>query len=247
MLTSNGVQLVYELANPITFAIASQDIPTLLGNNNIFSNTGKINKLVYFKTGSEAVASIVEAYTPAILSGQVQSDWNENESDSKAYIKNKPTIPPAQVNSDWNASSGVAEILNKPTIPVVDQTLNSGSSNAIANSAVVDGLSLKANKTTDTTISVESGYTLISSSCGKTDRLVHLNFNVEKTGGFASGWQVIGTTEYKPNTLVYCPLWNVTNGVGNGEVRIDTDGKISFYVVTAGEVRLNANIGYITN
>lgn len=30
-----------------------------------------------------------------------------------------PTIPNAQVNSDWNATSGVAEILNKPTIPVV--------------------------------------------------------------------------------------------------------------------------------
>ena len=28
---------------------------------------------------------------------------------------NKPTIPAAQVNSDWNANSGVAEILNKPT------------------------------------------------------------------------------------------------------------------------------------
>ena len=27
-----------------------------------------------------------------------------------------PTIPAAQVNSDWNASSGVAEILNKPTL-----------------------------------------------------------------------------------------------------------------------------------
>lgn len=30
-----------------------------------------------------------------------------------------PTIPAAQVNSDWNATSGLAEILNKPTIPVV--------------------------------------------------------------------------------------------------------------------------------
>lgn len=29
-------------------------------------------------------------------------------------LEDKPTIPPAQVNSDWNASSGVAEILNKP-------------------------------------------------------------------------------------------------------------------------------------
>lgn len=30
-----------------------------------------------------------------------------------------PTIPAAQVNSDWNASSGVAEILNKPTLATV--------------------------------------------------------------------------------------------------------------------------------
>jgi hypothetical protein len=32
---------------------------------------------------------------------------------------NQPSIPAAQVNSDWNATSGVAEILNKPTIPDV--------------------------------------------------------------------------------------------------------------------------------
>ena len=32
-------------------------------------------------------------------------------------LTNLPTIPAAQVNSDWNAVSGVAEILNKPTIP----------------------------------------------------------------------------------------------------------------------------------
>jgi len=36
-------------------------------------------------------------------------DWSE--------IDNKPSIPAAQVNSDWTASSGVAQILHKPTIP----------------------------------------------------------------------------------------------------------------------------------
>lgn len=35
-------------------------------------------------------------------------------------LTNKPTIPAAQVNSDWNATSGVAQILNKPTIPTVN-------------------------------------------------------------------------------------------------------------------------------
>ena len=38
-------------------------------------------------------------------------------SGSYTDLSNKPTIPAAQVNSDWNASSGVAQILNKPTIP----------------------------------------------------------------------------------------------------------------------------------
>ena len=46
---------------------------------------------------------------------QVNSDWNAVS--GVAEILNKPTIPNAQVNSDWNASSGVAEILNKPSIP----------------------------------------------------------------------------------------------------------------------------------
>lgn len=32
-------------------------------------------------------------------------------------LSNKPTIPSEQVNADWNATSGKAQILNKPTIP----------------------------------------------------------------------------------------------------------------------------------
>lgn len=54
---------------------------------------------------------------PTIPAAQIQSDWNQSDSTAKDYIKNKPSIPAAQVNSDWNANSGVAQILNKPTIP----------------------------------------------------------------------------------------------------------------------------------
>ena len=32
-------------------------------------------------------------------------------------LSNKPTIPAAQVNADWNATSGVGVILNKPVVP----------------------------------------------------------------------------------------------------------------------------------
>lgn len=41
--------------------------------------------------------------------GLFSGDYND--------LTNKPTIPAAQVNSDWNSTSGVSEILNKPTIP----------------------------------------------------------------------------------------------------------------------------------
>lgn len=38
---------------------------------------------------------------------------------SYSEITDKPTIPAAQVNSDWNAASGVAQILNKPNLATV--------------------------------------------------------------------------------------------------------------------------------
>ena len=58
---------------------------------------------------------------PTIPAAQVNSDWNAVS--GVAEILNKPTIPAAQVNSDWNAVSGVAEILNKPTIPTTLDSL----------------------------------------------------------------------------------------------------------------------------
>lgn len=59
-------------------------------------------------------------------------------------LSNKPTIPAAQVNSDWNANSGVAQILNKPSIPTKtsDLTNDSGYVNATqaANAAPVQSV-----------------------------------------------------------------------------------------------------------
>jgi len=43
LLTNTNAQIVYPLATPITLAITSQDIPTLLGENNIFSNCGDVS------------------------------------------------------------------------------------------------------------------------------------------------------------------------------------------------------------
>lgn len=63
--------------------------------------------------------AVEEKWVPGDDSGNVQSDWNENDPTSGAFILNKPTIPAAQVQSDWNESdtTSKAYIQNKPTIP----------------------------------------------------------------------------------------------------------------------------------
>lgn len=67
---------------------------------------------------------------PTIPAAQVQSDWSQSDTSAKDYIKNKPTIPAAQVNADWNANSGVAQILNKPTIPTVPTNVSAFTNDA---------------------------------------------------------------------------------------------------------------------
>lgn len=89
----NNFQLVYQLATPIEIQLTPQQITTFVGENNIWADTGDI--AVSFKDAPKAKVAITGSYND---------------------LSNKPTIPAAQVNSDWNASSGVAQILNKPTL-----------------------------------------------------------------------------------------------------------------------------------
>ena len=49
-------------------------------------------------------------------------------------LDNKPTIPAAQVNSDWNSESGVSEILNKPSLATV---ATSGSYNDLSDTPTI--------------------------------------------------------------------------------------------------------------
>ena len=73
---------------------------------------------------------------------QVKSDWNVLDTSSAAYIKNKPIIPAAQVNADWNATSGVAQILHKPTLATV---ATSGSYNDLTNKPTIPAAQVQAN------------------------------------------------------------------------------------------------------
>jgi hypothetical protein len=49
-------------------------------------------------------------------------------------LTNKPAIPPAQINSDWNATSGLAQIVNKPALAAV---AISGSYSDLANQPAI--------------------------------------------------------------------------------------------------------------
>ena len=47
---------------------------------------------------------------------QIQADWTQAGTSALDYIKNKPTIPAAQVQTDWDATTGMAVIANKPAL-----------------------------------------------------------------------------------------------------------------------------------
>lgn len=70
-------------------------------------------------------------YTPTTGLSDVAISGSYND------LLNKPTIPAAQVNSDWNATSGVSQILNKPT-------LFSGDYNDLTNKPVLGTMASEA-------------------------------------------------------------------------------------------------------
>lgn len=128
-------------------------------------------------------------------------------------LSNKPTIPAAQVNSDWNASSGVAEILNKPTIPVVYNstitftqggttkgtiTLNQSNNATIALDA--GGGSAPTNMvTTNTNQDITAQKTFV----GEKKIKFKQSSSADKLGFtlYTSGNAELGALEWRPNTI----------------------------------------------
>lgn len=109
-------------------------IPVLPPTKELVAGTGIT---IVEGTNEVTISSQMDAADKSKLDGiqagaevNVQADWTESDTTSDAYIRNKPNIPTktsdltndsgfltSQVNADWNAVSGAAEILNKPAIP----------------------------------------------------------------------------------------------------------------------------------
>lgn len=78
----------------------------------------EVNTLLSGKVDNATLTNYYDkTETDNLLSAKADTSSLATVATSGSYndLLNKPTIPAAQVNSDWNANSGVAKILNKPT------------------------------------------------------------------------------------------------------------------------------------
>ena len=101
-----------DLTNDSGF-ITSSDLPTKTSD---LTNDGSDGTSTYIEADELATVATSGLYSdltgkPTLATVATTGSYND--------LSNKPTIPAAQVNSDWDASSGVAQILNKPTLATV--------------------------------------------------------------------------------------------------------------------------------
>lgn len=88
----------------------------------------------------EPAESLESAEDGDLTTAKAQKDYFQTKITSSnkipySNISGTPTIPAEQVNADWNATSGKAQILNKPTIPAAQQQTNWNSTSGITSIA----------------------------------------------------------------------------------------------------------------
>lgn len=123
-------------------------------NSGVSRILNKPDLSVYARSSDLATVATSGSYDdlsdkPAIPAPQVNADWNSNSGVTKILnkpdlgvfarsadlaevattgdyddLRNKPSIPAAQVNADWDSNSGVSQILNKPNLATVATTGN---------------------------------------------------------------------------------------------------------------------------
>lgn len=128
------------------------------------------------------------ALAPYALSANLATVATSGDYDD---LINKPTIPAAQVNADWNASSGVAQILNKPTIPDVSHMV------------------------TDNTSQDITGLKTIKNSTGLKIQSTNQTVGKATVGFYTYGGSEAGTLQYhtQNNQMVFLANEGTTSGV----------------------------------
>lgn len=157
-------------------------------SNPVISATGQVNadwnstsglsEILNKPTLGTMAAENANDYTPTSGLATVATSGSYND------LSNKPTIPAAQVNADWNANSGVAQILNKPTLAAV---ATSGSYNDLSNKPTIPSVynptititqggvskgSFTLNQSTGDTIALDAGGSTIPSTSGQAGKFL---------------------------------------------------------------------------
>lgn len=212
-------------------------IPTALDDLSDVDTSGALNGLVLtYRNGTwepETIPEELPPYvedlrnfdaTPAMTTGQVLkmshgapvTEWT-NGFVSYNELTDKPTIPDPQVNSDWNAASGVAEILNKPTLATV---ATSGSYNDLSDKPV-EPTSISVTASSDMPASFP-----VPDVCRR-GKVVIVRFNVNMPARTYLTTETIWEFSKKP---VIITNFTVTNILGDTIPMFihSTDGKIRF-------------------
>ena len=181
------------------------------GNGNVTINStggggggGTVTSVALTVPSAFAVSGspITGAGTLAITGAGTSGDYI----DGTGALQTFPTIPPAQVNADWNAVSGVAEILNKPTIPsaqglqdiiTTDPVLTADNSIDVNNNALtIDSANnftvnstakLNLNVNSDAELSIDASSVLMGKATGTTQTQVAVDTAKAVIGASESG------------------------------------------------------------
>ena len=97
--------------------ITLPDYPTLSGSGSGLTTTQE-QQLITSYNHSQTT------HAPVNAEQNVQSNWNETNSSSDAYILNKPNLSTVATSGSYN------DLTNKPTIPSVPSNIVTGSSNS---------------------------------------------------------------------------------------------------------------------
>ncbi len=101
-VNGSSVQILKYDDSGITLSLT----PAVVDNTTSYSTTAALSA-----NQGRKLQGLVDAKANTADLAAVATSGNYND------LADKPSIPAAQVNADWDAASGVAQILNKPTIP----------------------------------------------------------------------------------------------------------------------------------
>ena len=110
-------------------SLSAENVRDIIGN--ALRGTAPINV-----TANDASDTITISLTGGVGENNVQANWNESNSSSDAFIRNKPTLAPSNaeqnVQANWGETSSTSDayIQNKPTIQRFEQVANQAAAQA---------------------------------------------------------------------------------------------------------------------